>query len=279
MIQSIKSVLVGLTEEGRSESTSALAYGLSLARAAGGHLSVSATSLRLALTDAFVSDYAAELVAQENRRLQALAQATAERMRGEASSSGVACSVESSQLSYAELVDNFVKQARVHDLSVLDAETRTIDVDRGLIERTLLDSGRPLIVVPAGHDTFNADRIVIAWDGSARAARAVNDAMPFLTAARHVDLVVVTGEKDLRNSVPGAELAPHLARHGVAVNLFDVTAKNGDVAETLRGFAGQRNADMMVMGAYVHSRLREWFFGGVTQSLFKAAPVPLFMSY
>jgi nucleotide-binding universal stress UspA family protein len=79
--------------------------------------------------------------------------------------------------------------------------------------------------------------------------------------------------------VTGADIAPHLTRHGVNVTVQTLPALNGDVAETLRNYATLTQADMIVMGGYVHSRLRELVFGGVTQSLLKESPVALFLSY
>ncbi|MDF2972183.1 MAG: Universal stress protein UspA-related nucleotide-binding protein, partial [Microvirga sp.] len=89
----------------------------------------------------------------------------------------------------------------------------------------------------------------------------------------------VMGEKDLPASVTGADIAPHLTRHGVNVTVQTLPAVGGDVAETLRNHATLTHANMIVMGGYVHSRLRELVFGGVTQSLLKQNPVPLLLSY
>jgi nucleotide-binding universal stress UspA family protein len=164
-------------------------------------------------------------------------------------------------------------------LTVLDAEPVAAAVDRGLIEAVLTESGRPLIIVPPDREAFAGTRIMVAWDGSAKAARALNDALPFLREAELVDLITVTGEKDLKNIVSGADIGPHLARHGVNVTVLDLPALDGDVAETLRNHARLTRADMIVMGAFVHSRLRQMVLGGTTQSLLKNCPVPLFLSY
>lgn len=280
MLQNIKSVLIGLTEEGDAEErSSALAYGFSLAREADAHVTVQAASLKLMVTHAFISNFAEQLVASENQRLDTLARAVADASQRAASASGLSCTTQAPHLAYPDLVKSFTALARTHDLTILDGEPAAAAVDRGLIEAVLTGSGRPLIVVPQGREAFAGDRIVIAWDGSAKAARALNDAMPLLRTASHVELVSVTGEKDLTHSVPGAEIAPHLARHGIAVNVLALPAQDGDVAETLRNHANLTRADMIVMGAYVHSRLREMFLGGTTQSLLKDCPVPLFMSY
>jgi nucleotide-binding universal stress UspA family protein len=280
VLQNIKSVLIGLTEEGDiQEATSALGYGLSLARQASAHVTIQAASLKLILTHACVSDVAASLVATENRRLHSLAAAVANSARYDAAASGVTCTTQAPQLAYPDLVRSFTAQARVHDLTVLDAEPVALAVDRALIEAMLTDSGRPLIVVPPGREAFTAARIVVAWDGSAKAARALNDALPFLRVAEAVDVVAVTGEKDHSDSVPGSEVAPHLVRHGVNVTVRNLPAERGDVAETLRRLAIESRAEMLVMGAYVHSRLRQMVLGGTTQSLLKSSPVPLFLSH
>jgi nucleotide-binding universal stress UspA family protein len=279
MLQHVKSVLIGVTEEGdEREVSSALRYGIALAREAGAHATIQAAAIKLVVTQAFVSKFAAGLVAAENQRLRALAEAAADKARRDAASEGVLCTSEAPQLTYPDLLRSFTAQARVHDLTVLDAEPIAIALDRGLIEHLLFESGRPLIVVPPGRDAFSSKRISVAWDGSAKAARAMNDALPFLQAAEAVEIVSVSGEKDLSMSVPGAEVAPHLVRHGVNVSVTELPVENGDVAETLRRQATLSQADMIVMGAYVHHRLRQMVLGGVTQSLLKKCPVPLFLS-
>jgi len=279
MLQNIRSVLIGMTEEGIDEPSSALSYGLSLARQAGAHATIQAASLKVVLGSTFMSNMAAGLVADHNRKLRQLAADLAERARGDAASQGVSCSVETPQLPYGELVQTFLAQARVHDLAILDAETATINADRGLIEALLFESGRPLIVVPPSADSFKHQRVLIAWDASPRAARAVNDALPILKAATAVEVVAIATEKELAHSVPGAELAPHLARHGVNVTVKNLVVQADGIAGTLREQATLFNADILVMGAFNHSLMREWALGGVTQSLLNDTPVPLFMSY
>lgn len=279
MLQNISSVLIGMTEEGIDEPSSALSYGLSLARQAGAHATIQAASLRVVLGTAFVSSMGAGIVTDHNRRLRELAKTVAERARGDAAAQGVTCSVETPQLPYDELAETFVVQARVHDLCVLDAETVTVNADRGLIDALLFESGRPLIVVPPGCDEFRHQRVLIAWDASARAARAVNDAMAILKSAAAVEVVAIGTEKELAQTVPGAELAPHLARHGVNVSVKDLVVQPDGIAGTLREQASLYNADLLVMGAFNHSMVREWVLGGVTESLLKESPVPLFMSY
>jgi nucleotide-binding universal stress UspA family protein len=280
MVSNIKSVLIALTKEsGEDEVPSALSYGLSLAHQANAHATVEAASLKLALTGPVVGDFVAGLVDAENRRLQALTNLAVQRAQADAAASGVVCSTQNPQLSHSDLLASFTAQARVHDLTVIDGEPEAMVPDRALIEALLINSGRPLIIVPPGREVFSSRRMVVAWDGSARAARAVADALPLLRAAEAVEVVSVTGEKSLPDNLEGADIARHLTRHGLPVTLQSVPAQDGDVAQTLRDAATLFGANMLVMGGYVHSRLREMFFGGVTQSLLKASPVPLFMSH
>ncbi|MCJ2044483.1 universal stress protein [Methylobacterium sp. J-078] len=280
-LQNIKNVIVGLTEEGQQGETSdAIGYGLSLSVVAGAHLTVQAASRRLVMNSALAGGFGRVLISEENGRTAGLSQAVAEKVRGDAASAGVACTVESPQLTHPDILATFAAKARLHDLTILDAEERTVDLDRDLIEASLFNSGRPVIVVPAGHNAFAGRRIVVAWDGGAHAARAVNDALPFLLAADAVEIISVVGEKELPRSVAGAELAPHLARHGIAVTVDDLPVRpDGDVAETLRDAAIRYRADMMVMGAYRHGPIRQWLFGGLTQSLMTACPIPLFLAH
>lgn len=278
MAPSIKSIFTAYTEEGQGERESALGYALSLAQQAGAHLTIQAAAMRYAIPASLIGDFGVAFVRAENRRIGVLAERFAELARTSAGLAGVTSTIETPQLVYAELSDRLVAHARVHDLSVLDLEKDAAERDRGLIEAALFDSGRPVIIVPPGSETFAAGRILIAWDGSAGAARTVAEARPFLPGAE-VEILSVTGEKDLSRFVAGAELAPHLARHGASVTVRNVALSGtSDVAETIRQAAADFRADLIVCGAYKHSRLREWLLGGVTQSLLKSSPLPLLMS-
>jgi len=280
MIDNIKSMLIGLTKEvGPNKTSSVFAYGLSLARLTHAHVTVQSAALRLTMPFSWNGWYARDLVLAENERLRKLAEADAREAHADASAAGVVCSVESPQLPYDALLDAFVAQARVHDLVLVDAEPEDLTLDRSLTENLLLSGGRPLIVVPAGCEAFRNRHILIAWDGSASAARAVGDALPLLKAAQTVEIVSVTGEKELPKAIMGADLAPNLARHDVTVRVNAIPAPDADVAAALRNHAQLQKADMIVMGGYVHSRLLETMFGGVTRSLLGNSSVPLFMSH
>lgn len=158
------------------------------------------------------------------------------------------------------------------------------DVDgpaREDIEDLLYESGRPLYLVsnaPAGPEPI--DRVLIAWNGARESARAVFDALPFLAAAKTVEIFAVDPPETAIQSpdFSGAELAATLARHGVNVTVTSGSAKGRSVAEAINHRATEIDAGLIVMGAYSHSRLRQRLFGGVTSAMMRDARVPTLMS-
>ena len=163
--------------------------------------------------------------------------------------------------------------ARLFDLSVVarnDSET-TVDW-KTTVEAVLFESGRPVLVVgdwvpdPLGH------RIVIAWNGSTESARSVLAAMPFLSASDEVVVVEVTG-----GMVPGpgaAQVAQHLKHRGLVARSETITKRDGSIGRAVLEFAELWNADLLIKGAFTHSRLRQFIFGGATREILEGAPIP-----
>ena len=142
----------------------------------------------------------------------------------------------------------------------------------------MFESGHPVVVVPhIQKDGMNLDRVVVCWDGSRAAARALADALPFLTRAKHVDLVTVSGAGHKPNEHPA--VADHLVRHGIKPEFRHLVATDIDVANTLLSYMADASASFMVMGGYGHSRLREFVLGGVTRSMLQTMTVPTLMSH
>ncbi|MFV0280387.1 MAG: universal stress protein, partial [Rhodoblastus sp.] len=150
--------------------------------------------------------------------------------------------------------------------------------ETGLIEAMLFDSGRPAVVVP-GQWTKGAAarRIVVAWDGGARAARAIGDAMPLIAQAEQVEVVCVI-ENGAEN-LEGSDIARHLARSCAQLKLVDLPMTHDDAGRTLRDYLSSARADLLVMGAFAHSRLFQFTLGGVTSAMLEEASLPVFYSY
>lgn len=148
-------------------------------------------------------------------------------------------------------------------------------------ERLLLASGTPILVVPSGWTSETIGRkILVGWNASREARRAVTDALPFLVAASSVTILVVDPDKraDRHGEEPGADIALHLARHGVHVEVERVSSHGAPVADIILTHAADRGVDLIVIGAYSHARSVEVVFGGVTRTLLKEAPIPVLMS-
>ncbi|MCI3953839.1 MAG: Universal stress protein UspA, partial [Burkholderiales bacterium] len=123
------------------------------------------------------------------------------------------------------------------------------------------------------------DTVAIAWDFSRPAARAVADALPLLERAKRVRVVTVVNEKDIASRRSSAELARHLARHGIDIVLDEFDSMGRRIGAALEAYVASRNADLLVMGAYGHSRVREFILGGATRSMLARPPVPVFLSH
>jgi nucleotide-binding universal stress UspA family protein len=194
---------------------------------------------------------------------------------------GISCESRMLNASVAGATDQFAKLARRHDLAIVGQAKRDNDTPAVLLdEGALFQSGRPVIVVPFIQKApLKLDRMMVCWDGSRTAARAIADAMPFMAKAKQVEVVMVAGKAAKADEAPGADLAQHLARHDLQVTLKRITAPDSDVASAILSYVADSGADMIVMGGYGHSRLREFVLGGVTRAILESMTVPALMSH
>jgi nucleotide-binding universal stress UspA family protein len=174
------------------------------------------------------------------------------------------------------------RRARYADLTVIGPEMLARETLKDkTIEGALFSSGRPVLIVRAGtRPTLKPRRVIVAWDARLEAARAVREAIEILVAADDVRVVLVDPKADEADhgAEPGADVAAYLARHGVKVTVDRLPNQGMSVAEVLRRHASDTAAELLVMGAYGHSRLRERIFGGTTRSMLEESKVPLFMA-
>ncbi|MEJ0023852.1 MAG: universal stress protein [Alphaproteobacteria bacterium] len=180
--------------------------------------------------------------------------------------------------------ETVVMSARHADLTILQAAHDEADrAFRGtLVEAVLFQSGRPMLIVPPGYQKSAAfERVVIGWNASREAARAVGDAASILEAAKTVTIVTVDAKSDeLGVEVStGRELAAHLSRRGVNVEVRNELSQGRPQGDVLLDIAAGLSADVIVLGGYGHSRARELVLGGVTRELLRSADRPLFMSH
>ena len=182
------------------------------------------------------------------------------------------------------VADTVLQHARAVDLIV--AGQRDPKSDFGLLldvpDQLAMEAGRPVLLVPSsGHFSGFGRNILLAWNGSKESARAAFDAMPFLKAADKVRVLWVNPSKDRADvgQVPAAELATTLARHGVKAEAASIDGAIGEVGQFFRSQMMEHACDMLVMGAYGHSRLREFVFGGATRDILFNAKTPVLLSH
>ena len=171
-----------------------------------------------------------------------------------------------------------VEYARLRDLTILSVP---VSYDQWYAEAIIFGSGKPTLILPESPRPrpFELGTVAVAWDFSRSAARAVSDALPMLELAKKVRVVTVVNEKTLDTKRSGEELAKNLARHGIDVVLDKVDAKGKAIGGVLESYVLSQGADLLVMGAYGHSRLREFVLGGATRSLLSKPPLPILFSH
>ena len=155
------------------------------------------------------------------------------------------------------------------------------DQSEKIVERLIFESGRPILMCPeefAGELAVAFDRVVIAWDHTAPAARAVADALPWLQAAANVRIVTATDDNTLAELESGAALVSHLAEHGIKAAFETVRIDGSAVGKVFEAYVKANAIDLLVMGAYRHSRLNEIFWGGATKTIIGRPPCWVMMS-
>lgn len=174
------------------------------------------------------------------------------------------------------------RYADVTILGQLDPDRAETELIRPRPEHVAIASGRPVLIVPyAGHFENVGRRVLIAWSATREAARAVADAMPLLASAEMVTVLTIDARRTAagHGELPGADITLHLARHGVKAQIETTVSAGLPVGEVLLSRLADLGADLLVMGAYGHSRAREVLLGGATRSVLHSMTVPVLMSH
>lgn len=181
------------------------------------------------------------------------------------------------------IADCVIEQGRMSDFIVLPQARKDnsggIEVE--LTERVVMESGRPVLIIPSfGDFTSFGNKVLVAWNDTRESARAIFDANPFFHCADKIDITWFdAGKSDPDADLPGAELATVLARHDIDVVVEAIPAADIPVGEALLSHASDIGSDLLVMGAYGHSRMREFVFGGATKTILESMTLPVLMSH
>jgi len=262
----------------------AIRSGVALAKRLGGELTlltvrVDIPAIKNALANAVVHlDEMAEL---EEARSAATAQLEAVCARVAADQAGTAIRTESVVARLFEESAAICWAARTRDITLVSIGP-TVVADRDLAEAILFGSGRPILAYPENHEVAPSggfDTVAIAWDGGARAARAVADALPILRRAKAVRIFTALGDKPQTVSGAADDLVRHLATHGITARIDERLAHEESIGHRFADYLTATKPDLLVMGGFGHARIREFILGGATAAILQAPPCPVLMSH
>lgn len=257
-------------------------YAVSVGAAFSSHVEAVAVAYRPIITGMSYGAIPADVIAWQEQESAKMADGALATFSEAAKREGLSFGTQTFAAVPGEASDMFGEIARRFDLAMV-AQPNPDDpaYDDAMLEGALFGSGRPVLVVPyIQRSPFKVERALICWDGSRTASRAIADAMPFLKRAKSIDVLMITNDRVKSDDVPGADMGQHLARHGLPVELHRVqTAQGMDVYSTILSYVSDRGIDLIVMGGYGHSRLREFVLGGVTRGIIGSMTAPVLMSH
>jgi nucleotide-binding universal stress UspA family protein len=257
---------------------------VSLAAAVGAHLDAVAIGYE-SVSAGFVLEGGAAAVAAvmdiERERALERANAAVAVFEAEARRAEIGYAARALSAIPAEAAQTVAALARLSDLAiVLQPELSRRSFDNDVPQEVLFGSGGPVLMVPYIHKgPFEASHVGIAWDGSRLAARALRDAMPFLTAAKTVTVITVNKDRNAAGEASPTELTVNLGRCGIHARIERLTADGSNIHNAILSTAADNSIDLLVMGGYGHSRLQERILGGVTRGIFESMTIPTLMSH
>jgi nucleotide-binding universal stress UspA family protein len=275
----IKDILLTLTTYPDPTPLSVVDRAVSFASALDAHIAAISCEVHIQVPGSFASfGTAGGIAAREAHKSHDNAQLLLTAFEAAAQKAGVLHeTIHEETLSY-RVPERLVEYARLRDLTILSVPE---PYDQWYAEAIIFGSGRPTLVLPESPPfrPFQLDTVVVAWDFSRSAARAVADAIAVLEKAKTVRIVTVTNEKVIDTKHSSEELAKNLSRHGIDVIVDRVDAAGRSIGEALTREVASYNADLLVMGAYGHSRFREFILGGATQSMLSKPLLPILFSH
>lgn len=224
-----------------------------------------------------------DIWAGEIREGQAEAQARAEAIEARLAGRETGLTISSQYVDRATVATLAARFARYADLTLIAPQAEGAElVQSWVINGALFESGRPVVILPKGETAFpRVRRVMISWDASVEAAKSVYDSIELMQGAEAVDVVLIDPVPTFEGHgpEPGADLATYLARHGISTTIHRLPREGKEVAGILQRTATDLGADLVVMGGFGHSRLRQRIFGGTTTSMIKESKIPVLMAH
>jgi nucleotide-binding universal stress UspA family protein len=273
----IKDILVHLDTSERGSNVADFA--IALATELGAHLTAAGTVLEIIPPASFMGEYPYDIMAAATEQARDAAEAAYQRLKT-AVPSNVQTDYVSIQAVSGQAREDFGRLARHFDLAVVGQGNIEEGTDDELMaEGALFRSGRPVFIVPnIQKGPIKLGKAMVCWDGGLPAARALAGSIDLLTRAGSVEVVSISGRNLPSEELPGFNITRHLARHGIKAELRKLPAAE-DIGAALLSYAADSGANYMVMGAYGHSRIREFILGGTTRTLLASMTLPVLMAH
>ena len=274
-----RDILLALASYPEPTPASVVEDAVSVAAALGAHIAAISCEMHVQVPGHFISGSVVGLpgiIAGEVDKSRRNAQDLIAAFEAAAAKSGVSRESMLQKCKSFEVPNLLVEYARLRDLTIMPQSH-----DRWYSEAVIFGSGRPTLILPQNPRSrpFGLGTVAVAWDLSRAAARAVSDGLPMLERAKKVRVVTILNEKNLDNKHSAEELSKNLSRHGIDVVLDRVDARGRSIGEVLEAYVASHDVDLLIMGAYGHSRLREFVLGGATKSLLPKPPLPILFSH
>ena len=254
-------------------------FALSLATEMGAHLTAAGVVLEIVPPASFMGEYPYDIMAEAIEQARQAAEQSYTKLAAAAPAT-VQTELVVIQAIAGQAREDFGRLARHFDLAIVGQGGDEGGGDDELMsEGALFNSGRPVFVVPNIHKgPAKLGKAMVCWDGGLPSARAVAGAIDILKRAGKVEVVSIAGRNMPNEELPGFNITRHLTRHGISATLKKLPAAQ-DIGATLLSYAADSGADYMVMGAYGHSRLREFVLGGTTRTILGSMTVPVLMAH
>lgn len=256
-------------------------YAVALGEALGAHVAGVAFAYEPVIPGAVMGGIPPEFIEAQRTESDKKAKDAVARFEAVAKRAGLSAESRIISASVSAAADQFARIGRRFDLVVVGQDDPDQGIQDEVVDETaLFESGRPVLFVPfIQKGGVKLDRIMVCWDGGRAATRAIADSMPLLKKAKQVEIVMIATKSAKSDEIAGADLGQHLARHGLKIDVKRITSPDIDVASTILSYAADSSADMIVMGGYGHSRLREFILGGATRGILESMTVPVLMSH
>ena len=257
---------------------------VALAASLGSKLTGLATEVEIAVSSNVMADYLVGVSAMADAveaRSRTSCHDSLAHFTKAATAIGVFQAVSSKRVKHYAVAESVATLARTHDLTIVPM-VGDVDGQAEVADCVVFKSGRPVLIYRAGETaglSRGPDLVVLAWDGSRSAARAMADALPFLVRAKRVQVLTILNEKPDTETRLGETAQRHLQMHGVSATLHEIDASGEKIGAVFDRYIKTHKPDLLVMGAYGHSRAREFLLGGATAHVLKAPTCPVLLSH